>query len=331
MIRLAIVALALAIAAPAHADPQTSKTLFAAGKRKYELGEYDQAIELFKMAYKEHPFPAYFYNIGQAFRKSGDCKSALDFFGRFLDSDPTGPARERVEADIAEVSKTCDTEPESQPEPEPEVKTPEPEPEPEPEARVADARTAEPTGPSVTLPAPAPSGPSLFAATAEVGVTLFDIGDVIVPVSPTLRLFGGYPLELAGVRVEPGLSLELQTMAYEHAMGDSTAMFTTVLVGGQAHYPIADKIAAGADLGFGIMRFSSLEAGNPFVEAGAERTGTETSFALRLGLSGEYALLPGLSAAFTPAFVWASRTDDLREPISSFTRIELLAGVRYRR
>lgn len=338
------------LVAPAHADFETSKTLFAAGKRKYSLGEYDRAIELFKQAYEEHPAPAYLYNIGQAYRKAGDCKNALDYFGRFLDSNPEDDARQRVITDISDVEAKCDLGKKTNPEAdktEPEKAGPDQQPdktEPDPDktgpTRVADAtktgdaKTGAKAGGAdtgITRPIPEPSGPALFVATAEGGISLFDIGDVVLPVSPTLRLFGGYPLELAGIRVEPGASLELQTMAYEHAMGDSTAMFTTFLLGAQAHYPIVDKISAGADLGLGFMRFSSLEAGNPFVTDFAARDGAKTSFALRLGVSGEYQVLPGLSASLAPAFAWASRTDDLREPISSITRIELLVGVRYRR
>ncbi len=83
--------------APVHADKETSVQLYKAGKRKYELGEFDRAIGLFQQAYDEHPAPAYLYNIAQAYLKLENCPEALKHFKRFVAEKPDAPNRAAVD------------------------------------------------------------------------------------------------------------------------------------------------------------------------------------------------------------------------------------------
>lgn len=360
MRRLVAAVLALALGAPGVlADPETSRTLYQAGKRKYQLGDYDRAIELFKQAYEEQPAPAYIYNIAQAYRLKGDCPHALRRYREFLAAKPGGALRGRVQGYITQLEAKCKAPAASKGEPpsgSEAAKSGEPGEPAEskaapsstdagaaPEAggqtedggvRVADAGSDASSGGAagqIEKPATAPSGPRFFAASAEGGVALFNLGDVVVPASPTLRLFAGYPLSLGPISLEPGVGVELSTMAYDDTAGNSTARFATLVVGAQARMAVIDRLSVGIDGGVGLLRFSGLEEGNPFTEGGVARDGAASSLAVRAGLSAEYDVGMGLAAALTPGFVWASRTDDLREPISSITRLELLAGVRYRR
>lgn len=336
MIRHAAAALTVVVfigmTVPAYADKETSIQLYRAGKRKYELAQYDKAIALFKQAYDEHPAPAYLYNIAQAYLKLDACRDALEHFEQFVAEKPDAKNRAEVDAQIATLGEQC-----------PKVTTPDPVeetpiPDPVEEVKVADSSTGtgtdtgtEASDTGISKTAPPASGPRLFAVAADVGLSFFDIGDVIVPVSPTLRLAAAYPLEVIGISLEPGAAVELATMAYDHADGDATVMFTTLLVGATARVELAPKISAGGDLGLGLFRFSGLKAGNPFIAGLAEQMGSVTSFALRFGAVGEYDIGNGLAAAFSPAIVWASGSNDLRDEISSFTRFELMLGVRYRR
>lgn len=358
MRRLVAAALALTLGAPGVlADPETSRTLYQAGKRKYQLGDYDRAITLFKQAYEEQPAPAYLYNIAQAYRLEGNCPQALAYYRKFLAAKPDGALGGRVKGYITELEAKCkaaesdaakpptpespgagagEAEAKAQPGSTDAGAAPEAGGQPEGSGvRVADAGEGEAASAGaaaqIEKPATAPPGPRFIAASAEGGVALFDLGDVVVPASPTLRLFAGYPLSLGPISLEPGVGVELSTMAYDDTAGDSTAMFATFVVGAQARMEVVSRLSVGVDGGVGLLRFSDLDEGNPFTEGGAARDGAASSLAVRAGLSAEYDVGMGLAAALTPGFVWASRTDDLREPISSITRLELLAGVRYRR
>jgi hypothetical protein len=354
---LAIAAIALGLYRPAAGDPETSRALYQAAKRKYERGDWARAIELFEEAYREHPSPAYLYNIAQAQRRKGDCPAAVAHYRKFLATNPAQAVKDQVEGYVAELEGECGGQIAPHPSSPPASGGREPETDSASGPRVASGgrepetdSTDPASGPRVASADPDPDlagtierrpasvegraaapGPRLFVASAEAGVALFSLGDVEVPVSPSLRLFAGYPIHVAGFDIEPGVAIERATMEYEHTGSSSTALFATALAGVQVRRAFDARFAAAADLGAGMLRVSSLEEGNPFVEAGAARDGAANSLALRAGASGELALGRGLAAVLSPAFIWAARTDDLREPISSMSRWELLAGVRYRR
>ena len=64
------------------------------GRRHYELGEYGAAIAAYRAAYLTLPSPGVLFNLGQAFRMGGHCSAAVHAYRTFLQSDPSGPARE---------------------------------------------------------------------------------------------------------------------------------------------------------------------------------------------------------------------------------------------
>ena len=333
---------------PTSADKETSVALYNAAKRKYDLGEYKKAIALFEQAYDEHPFPAYLYNIAMSHLKLEACTEALEFFGKYLTEKPDAPNRAEVDGRVAELEAKC-----------PKTAT-------DDTSDTGDTNTGDTTGTTTdttnatdnssgqTKVANAtgtetkadttntsteistgatPKRRRFFTASADLGLALYDIGDVVVPVTPALRVAGALPLEYFGVAFEPYGAIELQTMAYDHADGmetvDSTVLFSTLLVGASATYP-AGKVRVGGDIGFGIFHFSGLKMGNPFIAAGAEQSGSVNTFAFRFGAQAEYDLGGGLSAAFSPAYVIATGDDDLRDEISSISRIEFMVGARYR-
>src|SRR5215831_808833 len=92
-------ALACSLCAPAAAEAlrpraQASRELFSKGRLHYDLGEYDKAIAEFKQAYEQAQVSELLYYIGQAYRKKGDCRHALEAYKKYqrVESHPNDAA-----------------------------------------------------------------------------------------------------------------------------------------------------------------------------------------------------------------------------------------------
>ena len=87
MKRAALVVMLLASRAFADGsgdDPTAkAKELYTEGKRYYDVADYAHAIESWKQAYVLSSAAMLLYNIGQAYRLSGDCASALRFYATY--------------------------------------------------------------------------------------------------------------------------------------------------------------------------------------------------------------------------------------------------------
>lgn len=87
MTRVALVVVLLASRAFADGsgdDPTAkAKQLYTEGKRYYDVADYPHAIESWKQAYVLSSAAMLLYNIGQAYRLSGDCTSALRFYATY--------------------------------------------------------------------------------------------------------------------------------------------------------------------------------------------------------------------------------------------------------
>jgi hypothetical protein len=105
---------ALAVATPAYAQRAdkadkernaAAKELYESGKKAYNLGEFDRAIELWKQGYDKKDDPIFLFNIAQAYRQKGDYQKAIFFYKSYLREDPTAKNRADVEALIADLDK----------------------------------------------------------------------------------------------------------------------------------------------------------------------------------------------------------------------------------
>src|SRR4051812_12202184 len=88
---LALLAAAPCRAADAAAGPPLSQEdralavrLYREASAHYELGEYEQAIPLFRRAYDLTRAPALIFNVAQTYRRVGDCRHALESYRQFL-------------------------------------------------------------------------------------------------------------------------------------------------------------------------------------------------------------------------------------------------------
>ena len=104
-----LLAASVASAQPAPpADPVArAKQLYADGKRFYDVADYAKAIAAWKEAYVIASAPMLLFNIGQAYRLSGDCAQALRFYASYEREAPQPTNRDELE----EARTRCDPRP----------------------------------------------------------------------------------------------------------------------------------------------------------------------------------------------------------------------------
>jgi tetratricopeptide (TPR) repeat protein len=95
-------------APPEATDPRDeAKVRYLAGRKHYDLGEFDAAIVEFEAAHALYPDKSFLFNIGQAHRQAGHAPQAIDAYRRFLASDGvTADIRTQVEGYIKELGGT---------------------------------------------------------------------------------------------------------------------------------------------------------------------------------------------------------------------------------
>jgi tetratricopeptide (TPR) repeat protein len=110
ILKLCIVVAALG-AAPAFADGTAkAKQLYDEGFRHFNVAEYPQAIESWKQAYLIAKKPLLLFNIGQAYRLSGDCKQAMTFYENYQNSETSIKNQDELDQAIA-ACKAADAKP----------------------------------------------------------------------------------------------------------------------------------------------------------------------------------------------------------------------------
>jgi tetratricopeptide (TPR) repeat protein len=109
--RLAAVAIAVgalcgvATAQPAKTPEEQAGELVDEAIRHYNVGEYAEAIDAYKAAYKLVPEPTLLWNIAQAYRLAGDCAKALTAYRSYVREAPTGEFRAMADQRIPEMDE----------------------------------------------------------------------------------------------------------------------------------------------------------------------------------------------------------------------------------
>jgi hypothetical protein len=76
------------------------------GLRQYQTGDFEAAIESFLAAYALSNRPALLFNVAQAYRLTGDCGRAAEYYRRYLGADVDQGLRASIEKRLAEM-ETC--------------------------------------------------------------------------------------------------------------------------------------------------------------------------------------------------------------------------------
>lgn len=90
--------------APTSPDETAVRELVEQAQRHFDLGEYTNAIDGFREAYRLDPRPGLFYNLGQAYRLQGDCVTAAFMYRSFLRLAPDSKYRPLAEQQLATIA-----------------------------------------------------------------------------------------------------------------------------------------------------------------------------------------------------------------------------------
>jgi tetratricopeptide (TPR) repeat protein len=92
------------------ADPalEEAKTLTGKATIEYDVGHFDQALELYTRAYERYPKPALLFDIGQCHRLLGHYERAVFFFQGYLRGLPDATNRPLVEQLMADSHQKLD-------------------------------------------------------------------------------------------------------------------------------------------------------------------------------------------------------------------------------
>src|SRR6185437_45844 len=71
------------------------------GLRHYQIAEYTAAIDAWKQAYLISKKPLLLFNIGQAYRLSGDCQQAMTFYENYQNAEATPKNQDELDQAIA--------------------------------------------------------------------------------------------------------------------------------------------------------------------------------------------------------------------------------------
>jgi len=104
-VALACLLLAALAAAPAAADKERARALFAEGGTLFEAGRFSEAAAAFRSAYDIAPHWKLFYNIGQCDAAARNYGLALEAFERYLAEGGDEIGSERRDEVLAEVER----------------------------------------------------------------------------------------------------------------------------------------------------------------------------------------------------------------------------------
>ncbi len=364
-------ALLLSAASPAMAQVQPASNrkkaleLYDRGKIQYDLGRWEQAIDLWMQAYETFDAPEFLFNIAQAYRHKGDCGQGAFFYRRYLATRPNAKNRDEVEKLIADLDRKC----KDKPAPSPDETTPGTPPagrQPPSTAErgvpdqggaegrdtgngsesgdgrsVADASDTgdegeiDEEGEVEDSVEPTTAQARLFAIRVAVGPSFPSLGNLDVGTLVSLTASVAHPIYLGQVVLEPGALVSYTPIPWEVENADpprsGTAALTGLMANLGAGMEFLPRLSGRAEAGLGALIFSGLtETGNPFLDMNDFADGPIAMFHVRGALGAEYAITDNFLIHAEPLVFSYSPSRPLRADIESITRFEMLVGVGYR-
>jgi tetratricopeptide (TPR) repeat protein len=112
---LVVVGLILSAGAARADNKAAARESFKEGTRRYDLNEFQSALEAFKRAYLQYEEPAFLFNIAQCHRQLGDKVEAVKFYKTYLRKVPSAPNRAETERLIATLETAIEQQEKSKP------------------------------------------------------------------------------------------------------------------------------------------------------------------------------------------------------------------------
>jgi Tetratricopeptide repeat len=333
-----VACLALALAAPARAQLESAptptpaeigRTYFDRGVNEYNLGHFTEAIAEFEKAYKADPAPIMLFNIAQSHRQLGNKERALFFYRRYLEqAPPDAPNRSEVEQRTKDLSQSLEQEKDIKQRPPTEVagldaaRTP---------AGVRPASESLRVEPTVT---PRTSD-QIWAIAACVAPSFATVGraSVELPVMFALRIGGAYSFLLPSARVNVALDGVFALLRYQTntaAQADMTSTLPGFILSADYMRDVTSKLSVGGGVGFGVIWWTGLANGNPFVNPGTEVDGAIPMPTFEAELRATMDLRSDLFVILAPELLYSRATSGLSDSLSGLWRFDVNVGAGYR-
>ncbi len=111
MRRVWILLALLLFAGSARADDKAkAREAFRVGTQHFKLGEYEQALDSFKEAYRNFESPVFLYNIAQCERQLNHKQEAIRFYRQYLADAKDATNRDEVQGIINKLQSALDEE-----------------------------------------------------------------------------------------------------------------------------------------------------------------------------------------------------------------------------
>jgi tetratricopeptide (TPR) repeat protein len=95
--------------ASAQQNKQEAMKHFDVGNAAFEKKDYPTAVKEFLAAYQAAPVNSLLFNIGQAYRLSGDSDKALAYYEKYVEFEPNGPQIADAKKYVAELKEKIET------------------------------------------------------------------------------------------------------------------------------------------------------------------------------------------------------------------------------
>jgi tetratricopeptide (TPR) repeat protein len=225
---LALLAATVAFAPPAAAQTalEQAKGLTGRATIEYNVGHFEQALDLYSRAYQALPTPALLFDIGQCHRMLGNGERAIFFFQGYLRDKPDAPNRALVEQLLADLQRQLDSQRAAHAQDQAPAGTPSPVPGVPPET------VASPPPPVVEVTAPPAVGnPALRVA----GLASAGAGVVLIGTGAALGLHASsLSSEISQLASSRGTWSPQYQSEYESGKSAATAATVLYVVGGLA-------------------------------------------------------------------------------------------------
>ena len=106
--RIALIVFTLCIGLHHPAQAADFKTHYDLAMALYQAQKFEEAIPEFKAAYEREAKPGLLFNIAQSYRKAGRLREAIEYYDRYLSSEPKldNDMRKKVDGYLAEARNT---------------------------------------------------------------------------------------------------------------------------------------------------------------------------------------------------------------------------------
>ena len=103
-----LVIFASGVSGAAYAQQNNQKAAeahFNAAQKAYTAGDYSKSVQEFLAAYQAYPANPLLFNIGQAYRLSGDKEKALAYYEKYVEFEPAGAQVPEAKQHIKELKE----------------------------------------------------------------------------------------------------------------------------------------------------------------------------------------------------------------------------------